>query len=265
MKISASSVMLDSAHLIPVEGSAGLLCVGLPGTGKSITCTLAAMKIMKKFGAILEVADTKRSDLFSLRNILRQGDKRVVSTPAKVARMLRVASTNLNKRYEHFNYRWGWTWLDYGLRPVVIFFDEVGATLSEANRQERSEIIDYLKQIIFRSRQMGFYVILSSQRLSASTLDRDLTLELGTRIVMGGNADPDTLRMAFPGVDVNEISAVRNIPGHGLIYTDLLGTNVPQSIVVDDPSNIDIPKTIKYLDNKANSMRFVDESEYWQW
>lgn len=265
MILNNGSIWLDDIHPIPVAQSAGMLLIGLPGTGKSITGTLTSMKIMYKFGALLEIADSKRSDLFNLKNYLIKGDKRVAATPDQVARILRIASENMNERYKHFNTKWGWTWIDYHLRPVIIFFDEAGATFSEANSKQRIEIMNYLKQIVYRSRQMGFFVILSSQRLSANVMDRDLTLELGTRIVMGANADADTLRMAFPGVDVKSLPRIQNTPGHGLIYTDLLGTSVPQSIVVDDPSDLNVPELIQYLDLRASQMKFADESSYWKW
>lgn len=262
MTLGKKAVWLDDRHPIPIVGSSGALIVGLPGTGKTISATLLALRIMQKYGAKLLIADTKRSDLYGLKDVLIDGDKRVAASPAQVAKMLRKTSSNLSLRYEHFHNHWGWTWLDYKLRPVVILFDETSSTLSEADRKNKEEIISYLKQIIFRSRQMGIFVILASQRLSAATLDRDLSLELSTRIVMG-SSDGDTLRMAFPGVDVKELPPVKREPGHGLIYTDLLGTAVPQSIIVDDPTGLDISKLVKYLDIKASHMTFAEES-YWK-
>ena len=256
------AVWLDEYHPIPVVQNSGAMIVGRPGTGKSIAASLLALQLIKKYGAQLLIADTKRSDLYGLKDVLIDGDKRVAATPAQVAKLLRTTSNNLSLRYEHHHDCWGWTWLEYHLRPIVILFDEVGSTLSEADRKTREEIMSYLKQIIYRSRQMGIYVILASQRLSASTMDRDLSLELSTRIVMG-SSDGDTLRMAFPGVDVKELPPVKRVPGHGLIYTDLLGTAVPQSIVVDDPSRLNIPELVKYLDIKASRMDFAKEL-YWQ-
>lgn len=260
--LSDKAIWLDNRHPIPVIGSSGALIIGLPNSGKTISASLLALRIMQKFGARLLIADTKRSDLYGLKNVLIAGDERVAATPTQVAKMLRITSSNLSARYENHHDRWGWTWFDYGLRPIVILFDEAGSTLSEADRKTREEILSYLKQIIYRSRQMGIYVILASQRLSATTMDRDLSLELSTRIVMG-SSDGDTLRMAFPGVDVKELPPVQRIPGHGLIYTDLLGTAVPQSIVIDDPSALDIPELVKYLDIKASHMTFAEEP-YWK-
>lgn len=82
---------------------------------------------------------------------------------------------------------------------------------------------------------------------------------------MGGNPDSDTLRMAFPGVDVKSLSIPKSLPGHGLIYTDLSGTSTPQVFVSDDITNLDIPKTLNILDAKANRRKFADESSYWKW
>lgn len=264
MIIDSYGISIDHWHVIPVVNSAGILLTGLPGTGKTAAGVLTSLNIMNKFGALLEVCDTKRSDVRSLSNFMISHSKeRAASSADQVCRLLRLANENLNNRYMNHHNHWGWNWYDYNLRPIVIFFDEVGATLSEAGKK-RNEIISNLKQLIYRSRQMGFFVIMSSQRLSANTLDRDLTLELSTRMVLGANSDGDTLRMAFPGVNVDELSVVKNLPGHGLIYTDLLGTNTPQTMVIDDISNLDIPKLIEYLDIKANQMEFTNEP-YWKW
>lgn len=262
MTLDSKAVWLDRFHPIGVCGSSGALLVGLPGTGKTVSAVLLALRIMQKFGAKLMIADTKRSDLYGMKDQLIDGTERVAATPAQVAKLLRTTSNNLSARYDHYHDHWGWTWLDYGLRPIVVLFDEVGSTLSEADRKTREEILNYLKAIIYRSRAMGIYVIMASQRLSATTMDRDLSLELSTRIVMG-SSDGDTLRMAFPGVDVKELPPVQRIPGHGLIYTDLLGTAVPQSIIIDDPSELNIPKLVKYLDVNGNHMHFAEEP-YWK-
>ncbi|WP_367327207.1 ATP-binding protein [Lactobacillus sp.] len=261
------AIYIDSNHPIPVVNSAGILLMGLPGTGKTFTGTLIALRIIQKFGGLLEIADSKRSDLYNLKNYLVNGEKRVSATPNQIARMLRIAVQNLNNRYEHFNYHWGWNWLDYHLRPVVIFLDETSATLAEASESKnlKNEILSYLKQLIYRGRQLGYFLILSGQRLSSYSIERDITLELSTRIVMGGNPDSDTLRMAFPGVDVKSLSIPKSLPGHGLIYTDLSGTSTPQVFVSDDITNLDIPKTLNILDTKANGRKFADESSYWKW
>ncbi|WP_407325295.1 cell division protein FtsK [Lactobacillus johnsonii] len=188
----------------------------------------------------------------------------VCSTPSQVAKALRILTTLMNKRYEYHQSHWGWDWINYNLRPIVVVFDEFAATMSEADKATANEINDYLKQIIFKARQMGgIYLLMASQRLTAEVLERNISSEFSTRIGMQ-NLDRISLNLAFPGCDLDEIPIVDNIPGHGLIYNDHFDTLIPQPFVAPDMSNIDVPSVFKHLfeENEKNSFETED---YWPW
>lgn len=135
--------------------------------------------------------------------------------------------------------------------------------LAEAGKNKK-EIMSELRQIILRGRQAGIFTLISGQRIDATILDRDITLQLGTRIVMG-QADSETYRMAYPMVnDIKALPLVPNKPGYGLIYSDGQAISNPTPFVAPDMSNIDVPKVITRLENNYDSSKYVDESDYWK-
>ena len=121
-----------------------------------------------------------------------------------------------------------------------------------------------LRQIILRGRQAGIFTLIAGQRIDATILDRDITLQLGTRIVMG-QADSDTYRMAYPMVnDIKALPLVPNKPGYGLIYSDGQEISNPTPFVSPNMSNIDVPKVINSLEINYDSSKYNNESDYWQ-
>lgn len=258
-------------YQVNIRGSTGALTVGKPGSGKSVLVSYLMLKLMS-VGVFPLIADTKRSDFYSLRKVLKLPDiqdvtkqkSQISATPNQVAKMLRILTKFMNQRYENHQEHWGWDWVDYNLRPIVVVFDEFSATLSEADKPTANEIISYLKQIIFKARQMGgIYLLLASQRLTADVLERNISSEFSTRIGMQ-NLDRISLNLAFPGCDLNEIPIVENIPGHGLIYDDHFDTMIPQPFIAPDMSEVDVPKVVKHLNQKFQHNDFLHE-DYWPW
>ena len=259
------SIDLDDFK-INIRGSTGALVVGKPGSGKTVLVSYLMIKLMA-LGAFPLICDTKRSDFFSLNKIVDRSNSenaQVAATPGQVAKMLRVLTDLMNQRYEHHQEHWGWDWVDYNLRPIVLVFDEFSATLSEADKATANEITGYLKQLIFKARQMGgIYLLLASQRLTADVLDRNISTEFSTRIGMQ-NLDRISLNLAFPGCNLDEVPIVENIPGHGLIYDDHFNTIIPQPFIAPDMSNVEVPLVVKKLVKKFENNSFSQES-YWPW
>lgn len=175
-----------------------------------------------------------------------------------------VSQCDCGLYYEHFkDGKWGQDFSEYGYRPYLLVIDEVSAMLAEAGKNKK-EIMGELRQIILRGRQAGIFTLISGQRIDATILDRDITLQLGTRIVMG-QADSETYRMAYPMVnDIKALPLVPNKPGYGLIYSDGQKISNPTPFVSPDMSNIDVPKVITRLENNYDSSKYNDESDYWQ-
>lgn len=262
--ISNYTINIDNNVSFNLKGSGGLLLIGRSGTGKSNLTTYIMLKSMSQVHCGLYIVDAKRADMFGLSKVLINGNKVVVSTTSQIARMLRVINENMNNRYEHFNNgKWGQDFSEYGFRPYLLVIDEVSAMLAEAG-DNKKEIVSYLRQIILRGRQAGIFTLVSGQRIDASILDRDITLQLGTRIVMG-QADGDTYRMAYPMIkDIKALPFVPNQPGYGLIYSDEQRINNPIPFIAADMTIIDVPGVIKRLEQTNTKADYVDESSYWK-
>ncbi|PAB50507.1 cell division protein FtsK [Lactobacillus johnsonii] len=264
MMTSNYTIELDNTVSFNLKGSGGLLLIGRSGTGKSNLATYIMLKSMSQVHCGLYIVDAKRADMFGLSKVLINGNKVVVSTTNQIARMLRLINENMNNRYEHFNNgKWGQDFSEYGFRPYLLVIDEISAMLAEAG-DNKKEIVSQLRQIILRGRQAGIFTLISGQRIDASILDRDITLQLGTRIVMG-QADSDTYRMAYPMIkDIKSLPFVPNQPGYGLIYSDGQRINNPIPFISADMTNIDVPDVIRRLEQTNAKSDYVDESSYWK-
>lgn len=265
-----TSIQVDDGLIIDINGQAGCEIVGRPGSGKSWLATFLLLRCMQ-LGAFPVICDTKRSDFYNLGKLIDQHNSRddkyascVAATPAQVARELRILNKLMNDRYENYN-EWGKNWGDFNLRPVILILDEYSATIAEAGTGKDSigaEIGNYMKQLVFKSRQMGgIFTILCSQRLNSAVLDVNISSEFSTRIAMQ-NLDKVSLRLAFPQCDLDQIPYVDNIPGHGLAYSDYFGNNLPQPFVAPDLSFVDVPDVVTQLFKRYVHNSFTKES-YW--
>lgn len=264
MMTSSYTVEVDNNVSFNLKGSGGVLLIGRSGTGKSNLTTYIMLKAMSQVHCGLYIIDAKRADMFGLSRVIVNGDKVVVSATNLIARMLRLINENMNNRYEHFtNGKWGQDFSEYGFRPYLLVIDEISAMLAEAG-DNKKDIISQLRQIILRGRQAGIFTLISGQRIDASILDRDITLQLGTRIVMG-QADGDTYRMAYPMIkDIKALPFVPNKPGYGLIYSDGQLINNPIPFISADMTNIDVPDVIKRLEQTHVNVDYINESGYWK-
>ncbi|GFP06803.1 hypothetical protein LHEJCM1005_10950 [Lactobacillus helveticus] len=256
---------------INLRGQAGCEIVGRPGSGKSVLATFLMLKSMQ-LGAFPVLCDTKRSDFYNLGKLLdkRVGSNkkvasRVAATPDQVAGLLRTLVNLMNNRYEANN-EFGKDWVDFNLRPIVLILDEYSATIAEAESSKKGktakEIENYMKQLVFKSRQMGgIFTVLCSQRLNSNVLDVNVSAEFSTRVAME-NLDNVSLRLAFPQCDIDQLPYIDNTAGHGLIYSDSFDENNPIPFIAPDLSQVNVPKVASLLDsrNRVNSFR---KEDYW--
>lgn len=260
-----TSFPIDEGLHIDLRGQAGCEIVGRPGSGKSWLATFILLMAMA-LGAFPVICDTKRSDFYKLGqmfdSILGKGHVScVAATPPQVAKELRLLNKLMNDRYEHNN-GWGKDWVDFNLRPIVLIFDEFSATMAEADKDTAKEISDYMKQLVFKSRQMGgIYTVLCSQRLNSNVLDVNVSAEFGTRVAMQ-QLDKISLRLISPQCDLDAIPFVDNLPGHGLVYSDYFKNPLPQPFVAPDLTRVDVPQVALKL-FKSNEINSFKKENYW--
>ena len=263
------SFPIDNNLKWSIRGGSSGLVLGPTGSGKTQLLGYAALELLKKKAKII-IIDTKRSDFFGLSRFLikSSGIPRGVRKPNQVAMVLRQLNELQNNRYESFNQHFGWDWCRYNLRPVICIFDEITATLIEARNEDRKvwkEIINYLYSLVLKARQLGgIYLFIATQRITSEQLDKNLTDQMQTRVLMGSTAqDKISLKLAFPDADLDEIpEIIDSSPGRGLFYSDQLGMQIPLPFVAPDITGVDIVELFKVLDRRSEKNDFRKE-EYW--
>lgn len=248
------TIMIDRKTSFKLKGSGGILLTGRTGSGKTNLATYLMIRILQQLKADLYIIDPKRADLYALKDYLKDGDKHVASESNQIARMLRELNQEMDQRYEQMgnshdsNTPWGADYTYYGFKPKLLVVDEVAAMLNDGmTAKEKKEIISGLQQLALKGRQAGFFTLIIAQRLSAETMSRDITLQFGTRIVMG-RADNESYRMAFPMTEsVTDLPQLPDGAGYGLIYVDGQSSIRPTPIAAPDMSNVDVATAIELL------------------
>jgi DNA segregation ATPase FtsK/SpoIIIE-like protein len=206
------------------------LITGITKGGKTYFLSYMILCFVKA-KAILKIIDPKKSDLLYLENYL--GKENVVSENWHIARMLREALEEMEKRYKEFkdlsNYGYGKDYADYGYQPYVVLFDEVMAFMGgSAERKLKDEVNERLLEIIAKGRQAGVYIILTTQRADAKYIDASLRDQLGLRVALGKMSESG-YRMTF-GDEYKSLKLKNNNKGAGYVYIDGL-TAEPQEFV----------------------------------
>lgn len=227
-----SEILLNSEVIWDVKRAPHALIAGGTGGGKSTFVQYIMLEFLKK-GAEVYLLDPKRSDLFSFKQFFPDG--RVGSTPGQIAKIMREVNERMNKRYEENNSIFQGNYLDYGLRPIVVFFDEMAAFMVE-DKKIATEVQNYMKQIVMKGRQMGVFMILSTQKPDSDAIPTAVRDQLGLRVVVG-QMQNSGLRMALGDFD-EDLPSVEMGIGRGLYYVDGLGWTAPR------------PYTAPYLNSK---------------
>ncbi len=232
-----------------------ILVSGGTGTGKSLFISYMILEYLKQKSSIY-IADPKNSDLGSLSHYL--GDERVATTPNNIARVVRLAVTEMKKRYDYMNanFKYGSNFSDHGYKPVWVIFDEMGAfQASGTDKQSKavvSEVMDGIKQIILLGRQAGIFILIAAQQMRSETLSTDLRDNLGLRISLGSNSQ-EGLRMVFGNATPEKIPPIE-VKGSGLLYMQGSGKESAQywESPFMDMENFDFIEEIKKYANITN-------------
>ena len=215
------------------------LITGGTGSGKTFFL-IYLIKSFNKLGADVKIIDPKRSDLSQLESNL--GSENVAYDKNLVAKMLRETNEEMNKRYDEMrvndNYGFGKDFIDYGMKPIVIFFDEVIAYMSSCDPKLAKEVMNNLTEIVVKGRQSGVFIVLSMQRCDTAFIGGALRDQLGLRVGLG-KMSADGYSMVF-GNEYRDLQLTNYSCGDGYIYIDGL-TNAPRQFscpFVSDSENI---------------------------
>lgn len=192
-----------------------ILVSGGTGSGKSLLLSFLILEFLKRQSTVY-IADPKNSDLGSLSHYL--GSKYVATTPNNIARIVRLVVEEMQERYQYMrnNFQYGTNFADHGLKPVFLFFDEMGAFQASKSKETIVEVMDGIKQIILLGRQAGTFILVSAQQMRAETLNNDLRDNLGLRIALGANSS-EGYRMVFGSATPDKLKPIEE-KGAGYLY-----------------------------------------------
>lgn len=217
------------------------------------------MLSVAEIGADIYILDPKRSDLSSLQFCYPEKDREshIATAPTKICKVLRELNTLMNERYEKYfqveSSKIGADAHELNLRPIFIFFDEVLALIEE-DKKLGKEAEQHLKTIILKGRQSGIYVVISSQRLSADTLNTVIRENCGLRVIFG-KVQEESYKMAL-GESFKKLPRAEKGVGKGYIYLDGQGWQTPKAFIAPymDTSKMNIRAIFKDLLNNSSTL-----------
>lgn len=208
-----------------------ILVAGGTGSGKSVFISFLVLELLNKKSDIF-ICDPKNADLGSLSVFL--GENRVATTPNNIARVIRSAVEEMQKRYEYMNdpanFKYGSNFVDHDMKQIWVIFDEMGAFVATAtdkrSKEVVNEVMDGIKQLILLGRQAGVFVLIAGQQMRAENLSSELRDNLGLRIALGSNS-LDGYRMVVGNAMPETIPPI-DVKGSGLLYMQGSGKETAQ-------------------------------------
>ena len=200
------------------------LIVGGTGSGKSFFILGKIVSYLSLTPqAELYIIDPKKADLSLLRFIEGMED-RVATEPNQIAKMLREVVEIMEDRYKtYFNSieAFGKDYIDFGLPPVIVIFDEFSAFLHSVDKKLSKEVLDYIFTIVMKGRQCGVFFECLMQRPSADDLPTNIRAQMGFKAGLG-NMDKIGYNMIFDTNDVDYKTVTEK--GGGYIQIDGIHT-----------------------------------------
>lgn len=195
------------------------LTVGTTGTGKSMFLNYKLLQYAS-MGADIYICDPKNADLSLLRYVNGFPEENVAITSNQICKILRVVNYKMMNRYDKYfssKESFGKDFSFFGLKPIVVFFDEVTAFVKVSDKKIAEEAMSYIYNIVMMGRQVGVLTELSLQRPDTSFLDGAIRDQLGCRVALG-NLSEDGYRMVF-GSNFKDYKSIE-IKGGGHVQID---------------------------------------------
>lgn len=227
LPISPNGIQLDNEKIWHYNTSPHALVAGATSSGKTYMLYYLMLQHAQQ-GAEIYVLDPKRSDLSSLIHFIPEGHNHIAMTPNQICSVLRKVNEEMNLRYEKYfsnTTQMGVNYEYFNLQPIVIYFDEVAAFVEE-DKKVAKEADAYLKQILFKGRQVGIQVVLSTQKPNAEAISTAIRDQLGLRIALGKMSKAG-YKMTL-GDDWEELPSAETGRGKGYIMIDGLGWTTPR-------------------------------------
>ncbi len=254
---SEETIKYNDSTIIPLNNNLSwdikrphaLVC-GVSGGGKTTYLFYLLIELLK-MKSTLYICDPKASDLGSLKHIL--GEEFVATEPNHISRVIRQAKEEMQSRYKTYkdnpdSFKFGASFADYGLPSTFVIFDELGAFRAETDKKVYTETMANLTEMVLKGREMGVFLILSTQQPNSNNIPTELRDQLSARIALG-RMSSEGYRMVF-GESNSNIPSISSVGG-GYIFLDGLGWDSPKPFETPfiDYKNFDFIEEIKKYKN----------------
>lgn len=195
------------------------LTVGTTGSGKSMFLNYKLLQYAS-MGADIYICDPKNADLSLLRYVSGFPEENVAVTSNQICKILRVVNFQMMNRYDKYfssQESFGKDFTDFGLKPIVVFIDEVTAFVKVSDKKIAEEAMSYIYNIAMMGRQVGILAEVALHRPDTSVLDGAIRDQLGCRVALG-NLSEDGYKMVF-GSNFKDYKSIE-IKGGGHVQID---------------------------------------------
>lgn len=195
------------------------LTVGTTGSGKSMFLNYKILQYAS-MGADIYICDPKNADLSLLRYVKGFPEENVAVTSNQICKILRMVNSQMMNRYDKYfssQESFGKDFSDFGLKPIVVFIDELTAFVKVSDKKIAEEAMSYIYNIVMTGRQVGILTEVSLQRPDTSVLDGAIRDQLGCRVALG-NLSEDGYKMVF-GSNFKNYNSIE-IKGGGYVQID---------------------------------------------
>lgn len=197
-----------------------ILLTAPSGAGKTMFLHYLAGMVLKRMHK-LYVIDAKNSDF---GRMFRHSGVTVATDTEEIIRLLASLVQEMEERYaKYFASGKGSSIESLGLKMHFLFFDEILSVLSFASRKEREEIEKLLGQLALKGRAAGFSLVVSAQKLNATSLPKSITEQCQTRIILGGLVSEETFHQATGAYKKDIAAAYKGGVGEGYAVTPRTG------------------------------------------
>ena len=245
------------------------IVAGPTGYGKTyfVNYLISALSIK---GCELYLADPKNADLASLADYMPSAqvasDKNdIIDMVDRVEQMMRNRYTWM-KEERRDRELFQSDFIDFGLHPVILVFDELAAFVAMLDKKQRERFESKIKSITLQGRQAGVELISVMQSPNANNISTESRSQSGFRVFLGNSGGVEYRMLFGEGLSFRTHCFQ---PGQGL-YTMVGKTEVPEIIETPRFAKHDLPSLLRKalahqfkfsIERKAEAMLRCSEAE----
>lgn len=164
-----------------------------------------------------------------------------------IGQIIEQREFEISEHIKNENEEFSLTAKDIGLKPIIIYFDEVSAIVSSLDSKEKKEFDSYLTQIVQLGRSLGICLVIGLQNAHSETIKTAVRNQFSFRVLLGNSTSED-IQFLFGN---NKDTIEKTVPIRTGYFTLDSVTINPQVLYITDLYKNKFNK-IKYLKKIQN-------------